>query len=130
MHDLSSRLRARLRELLALHRVTQVTLCERLTTLTGERWHQQHMSKLLNGGNMMTIEQLALIADAAGLSLVDIVREPGREFVADATPSELRLIHAVRANPDILPALLQLLGPSTPVKPSARTIRERMARDR
>lgn len=130
MIDHASRIRTRLRELLARQGVTQVELCARLTRLTGETWHQQHMSKLLNGGNVLTVEQLALIAYAAGLSLVEVVREPGKEFVGDLTPTELRLLDAVRAHPDSVPALLQLLGPAPTPKPTRATIKQRMSQDR
>lgn len=121
-------IRLRLRDTLHARKISQQKLCELLTERTGETWHIQRMSKLMNGRLNLRVEDLVLICKAAGISLVEIVREPGREFVSDVTPSELRLLEAIRDHPQLVPAILQLLGPSNR-KPSRQTIKQRMARD-
>lgn len=103
-------IRERLRVALGQRRLTQAELCARLTRRTGAIWHQQHMSKLLGGSNPMTLEQLVLICDVADLSMVDLVRQPGREFVADLTPSELRILELVRDVPEATGHIVQLLS--------------------
>lgn len=123
-------IRQRLRDLLYERRLSHAQMCRRLTQQTGEEWRVQRFGKLMNGIIHLRVEDLAVIAEVAGLSLVEIVREPGKEFVADLTPSELRVLNLMRDHPHLVPHLTALLavGPK-PRGPSRRTIRERMARN-
>lgn len=123
--------RDRLREGIRARGLTQQQLCERLTERTGERWLIQRLSKILTGRNELKIDDFVAMADAAGVSMVELVREPGREFVADLTPSELLVLHAIRDTPQLQPAILQLLGPTLKQLPGASRhaiIKARMAR--
>lgn len=103
-------IRLRLRNMLDERKLSHTRICERLTEMTGEPWLVARFGKLLNGRIRMRVEDLVWIARAANLSLVDLVREPGREYVADMTPTELRFLAAVRATPtDKVDAILRLL---------------------
>lgn len=125
---LSTRVRMRLRDELYARKIMQRDACDRLERITGDGWSQSRLSKTLNGEVGLLLDVADALADIAGVTLVDVVREPGRELVADLTPSELQLIEAARARPALLPAILQLLGPAPrpPRHPSTiRTIARR-----
>lgn len=124
-------LRLRLREALHAKRVSQAELTKRLSAKTGDEWLIAHVSKILNGHIRLRVEDLLLMVDVAGLSLVDLVREPGRELVADLTPTELRLIHALRDHPAIMRPLVDVVATLTPTRKTPRAIlRERMRRSK
>lgn len=82
--------RLRLRDLLQTRGVTQTELTRRLTKASGETWLIDHVSKLLRGEIRLRVEDVVLMCEVAGISLVELFREPGREYVADLTPTELR----------------------------------------
>ena len=125
----SDPIRLRLRELLEARGVSQTTVCQRLTAKTGELWRMSRLSKLVNGRIVFCVDDLVLIAQVADISLVDLVREPGREFVGDLTPTELKIIHALRDHPSIMRPLADVVAVLTPKrKPSRTIVRERMRR--
>lgn len=107
--DLGTRLCAQLRDELWRRKISQRDLARRLTERTGERWSQSRVQKILNGRVKLVVEDVAAIAEMVGLSLVELVREPGREFVADCTPSELRMLMRIRERPDLFEPLTTLL---------------------
>lgn len=124
-------LRLRLREALHAKRVSQSELTKRLSAKTGDEWLIAHVSKILNGHIRLRVEDFLLMVDVAGLSLVDLVREPGRELIADLTPTELRLIHALRDHPAIMRPLVDVVATLTPTRKTPRAIlRERMRRSK
>ena len=128
MHDADA-IRRRLRDLLYERKISQSQLCARLSQITGEEWLLQRLGKLLNGRIRLRVEDLVWIARAADLSLVELVREPGKEFVADLTPSELRLVDALRANPELTAVLTTFLTARTPARPVPHAImKDRMRR--
>lgn len=121
--------RLRLRELLQTRGVSQTELTRRLTRASGETWLIDHVSKLLRGEIRLRVEDVVLMCEVAGVSLVELFREPGREFVADLTPTELRLIHALRDHPGIMRPLVDVVATLAPArKPSRQIVRERMRR--
>jgi hypothetical protein len=126
--DVSQRVRARVRDELAHRKISQRVAAERLEQYTAEPWSQSKVHKILTGEVELKVDDLAALARVLDLSLADVMREPGREFVADLTPSELRLIEAVGEKPRILPALLEIVGEPERRKPGRRTINERMRR--
>lgn len=132
MHEMSAAdpVRERLRELLHEKKLSHQRLCNRLTEMTGEPWLVQRFGKLLNGSIMLRVEDLVLIARAAEISLVEIVRERGRELAADLTPTELQLVQGVRDNPALLAPFLALIPKTPKPKPTRRMIRDRMRADR
>jgi hypothetical protein len=78
------------------------------------------------------VDDMELIAAEAGLNLVEIIREPGRELVADLTPTEMRLIVSMREHPKFMHSMaetLRSIEEYAKAKPGRRTIRERMADD-
>ena len=123
---------ARFRQLLADKGVSQARLCRLLTERTGELWLDQRMGKLLNGKMKLRVEDLVVMAETAGISLVELTRDPSREYVADLTPSELRLIHAMRDFPAIAMPLMDIVNRLAPPqrKPPRAVLRERMRRAR
>jgi len=122
-------LRLRLRESLHKRGVSQAELVKRLSAASGEEWLVAHASKSINGHIRLRVEDLLLIALVADLSLVELFREPGRELVADLTPTELRLIHALRDHPEIMRPLVDVVLKLTPTRKTPRAIlRDRMRR--
>ena len=121
-------IRLRFRELLHEKGVSQSTLCERLEKRTGERWRESRLSKLLNGRIVFVVDDLVLMAECADISLVELFRAKGREFVADLAPSELRVLHAMRDMPRTGQLLIDLVNSLTPEKRKTprQVIRERM----
>lgn len=94
--------RVRLKELLRALGISQTDLCERLNAEgPGKRWRLSRLNKLLNGHIPFGLDDLQEIADAAGLSMVELVRQSGREFVGDLTPTELRILQLLRENPSL-----------------------------
>ena len=126
--EVSQRVRARVRDELAHRRISQRIAAERLSQFTGETWTQSKVHKILTGQVQLLVDDLAAFARLLDLSLAEVMREPGREFVADLTPSELRLLEAVRDAPKMIPLILDLIGEAEKRKPGRRTIRERMRR--
>lgn len=125
-------IRLRLRQLLLDRKVSQTELCKRLTRMTGEEWLIARLGKVLNGHIRMRVADLVWIAKAADLSLVDIVREPGRELVADLTDTELALVNAMREQPQFTHLLRDMMAVwiKTPEKrkPTRQEIKARMKR--
>lgn len=124
---LSQRVRTRLRDELGHLKISQRVTAERLTTQTGELWTQSKVHKILTGQVQLLVDDMELLAGIVGVTLVELTREPGREFVADLTPSELRLLNAIRDNPEMLAHVMGIIGAAQRRKPSRRTVRERMA---
>ncbi len=89
--------------------VSQTELSRRLEADTRRRWRVSRISKILNGHIPFTVDDLVLMCDAAGISLVSVVRQRGREFVADLTPSELNVIELIRENPTRADHVIALL---------------------
>jgi hypothetical protein len=126
--DVSQRVRARVRDELTHRRISQRVAAERLEQYTSEPWSQSKVHKILTGQVQLMVDELAAFARVLDLSLADLMREPGREFVADLTPSELKVLEAIRERPEMIPHLLAIVGSPPPRKPGRRTIRERMRR--
>ena len=122
------RARAIVRDELAHRRISQRVAAERLSQMTGELWTQSKVHKILTGQVEFSLRDLFWFARLLDLSVPAITREPGREFVADMTPSELDLLERVRDSPKLLPFLLGLIREVEKRKPGRRTIRERMKR--
>lgn len=128
----ADRIRLRFRELLHQRGISQQKLCDTLTAQTGEPWFIQRMSKLLNGKNELKVGDLIVMCRAAEISLIELFREPGRELIADLTPTELRLIHALRDYPAIMQPLVDVVATLTPPrrKVPREILRERMRQAR
>lgn len=74
-------------------------------------WSQSRVAHLLTGRVEMSVEDVAGFGFALGLQPTEIVRDRGMEFVAEMTPTELRLFERIRQlTPEQRGALYQLLG--------------------
>lgn len=124
--DAAAAIRLRFRELLNNKGMSQRTLAQRLTKRTGTLWRESRLSKLLLGQIAFEVDDLILMADEAGISLVELFRQPGREFVADMTPTELRIVQALRDQPKLEPLFLLVVGDTPRRKPPRHVIKERM----
>jgi transcriptional regulator with XRE-family HTH domain len=107
--DAATALRERFRALLKQRSISQSELCLRLTKRTHHVWREAHLSRILNGHIGLQLDDFAAMVDAAGFSMVELVREPGREFVADLTPSEMRILNAIRENLELRDAFLRMV---------------------
>jgi transcriptional regulator with XRE-family HTH domain len=82
---------------------------------------QGRVAKLLTGGVKLRLNDVAVLADAVGITAVEAIRDRGVEFFAELSPSELRLLERLRRQPHKLSCALVLLD----VDPSAPTTRDR-----
>lgn len=111
----SDRIRARLRDEMDARDLSQEDLAILLSRRTKKVWSQSKVAKYLTGRVDLKIEGLNNFAECLGISLAELVRDPGLEFYAEMTPTELRLFHKIRRNPKWMDAILVLAGlPITP----------------
>jgi transcriptional regulator with XRE-family HTH domain len=62
-------------------------------------WSQSKVAHILTGHVQMTVDDLATFCFALNLSVTEAVRDQGLEFVAEMTPTELRLLERIRQLP-------------------------------
>lgn len=107
----AARVRQRLRDEMDLRGISQRRLTELINSRVPDNWTQSKLGKVLTGRVELRVEDMDLIASALGISLVEVVRDRGLEFVAELTPTELRLLERLRAlSPDERGAILTILG--------------------
>src|SRR6476469_6437933 len=88
---LAARVRARLREEMARLDLSQREVSDLLN------WSDQgRLSKILNGLQGITLEDLETLCFAVGLLPTEVVRDRGYEFSVEMTPAELNILKAVR----------------------------------
>ncbi len=114
----------RIREEMTERKITQRDLAEVL------RCSQGRIAKILNGGVNLRFNDLATLAAAVKISLVETVRDRGLEFYAELTPTEVRLFERIRQRPEILEGVKHLLGLETaaPKAQPARSKRNKVGR--
>jgi len=109
MDRLSDRVRVRLREEMAHRKLTQ----EEVSDLLGgsaNGWSQSRVAKYLTGRVELTVDALATLCFALGLSVTESVRDQGLEFCAEMTPTELKLLeHFRNETPEFRNSLLNIL---------------------
>lgn len=110
----SDRVRQRLKDAMADLDMSQRELSEVLSSQTQETWSQSRVLKVLNGHVELRVEDVNAIAGVVGISLCEAVRDPGMEFYAEMTPTELRLFQVLRRKPSQLDAMMTLLGVPRP----------------
>jgi transcriptional regulator with XRE-family HTH domain len=103
MADIADRVRLRIRQELQSRTMRQRTLAEQLG------WSPTRLSKILTAQTSLTVDDLAALCQALGLSLVDVLRDRELEFCAELTRSELRCLERIRQQPRTIEALLVLL---------------------
>lgn len=107
---LSDRIRRRLSEEMTARHISQRGLADRLTLLTRWKWNQPKVGKILNGSIELKADDLEVMAQAIGISLVEVVRDQGKEFFAELTPTEVRILNRLRQRgPEYINAVLTLL---------------------
>lgn len=114
-------IRDRFRKALDRAGISQSELARRMTVRTGEKWLPNRISKILRAGSpelIFRVDDLAMMCQEAGISLVELVREPGRTL-ADLTASELKVLHLLREDPE-LTALIHALSMSRRGNPRAQ----------
>lgn len=75
------------------------------------QWSQSRVAQKLSGRTPITLNELEGLCFALGISATEAVRDRGLEFVAEMTPTELRLLERIRQlTPDQRAAILQILG--------------------
>lgn len=100
----ADRVRARLKEEMVRQDLSQRDVAGLL------KWPQSRVSKILNGRIGLDVNDVAALCFAMSLSPVEAIRDPGLEFMAELSPSELRLIHYLRRLPaDVMDAALKLI---------------------
>lgn len=93
MATLNDRVRERLRDekdRLKLTREDLGTFC---------KWTPTKVSQKLNGVSPITVDEMEAFCFAMNLQPTEVVRDRGLEFVAEMTPTELRLLEIIRALP-------------------------------
>jgi len=74
------------------------------------RWSQSRVAKLLTGRVEMGVDDLAGLCFALDLRLTEVVRDHGLEFLAEMTPTELRILERLRQIPQpVIDAVMTLL---------------------
>jgi len=103
---LAERAVLRIREEMTERHVSQRDLAERL------KCSQGRIAKILNGGVNLRLNDVAVLAQAVGISPVEAIRDRGVEFHAELTPSELRVLERLRRRPAALQGVMLLLDVS------------------
>jgi transcriptional regulator with XRE-family HTH domain len=101
---LAERAVLRIREEMTERKISQRTLADRLGCSQGR------VAKLLNGGVMLRLEDVGVLAAAVGITVVEALRDRGVEFYAELSPSEVRLLDRLRRRPQALQGALLMLG--------------------
>ncbi len=83
----------RLREEITAKHLSQ----KEIEGLLGEGWSQSRISKILCGTTELTVNDLGALCFALSLSVVEVLRDPEFEFLAEMTPTELRILQRFRA---------------------------------
>lgn len=115
MLDAAERVRLRIREEMTALGVSQRELAERLKEVTGVVWSQSGVGKVLTGRVELTVADVDAMVRALGMSLTEAMRDRGLEFVAEMTPTELRLLSIYRQKTQAFKDAIQILHGMTPV---------------
>lgn len=113
--DFSERVIRRIREEMERKRLSQQEVADLL------QWTQSKVTQKLNRRSPTTLDELEALCFAVGLSIVETVRDQGLEFVAEMTPSELRIVQRMRQlPPPVLQAILTILRLNETTEPQPR----------
>jgi transcriptional regulator with XRE-family HTH domain len=102
--SLAERVLLRIREEMAERKISQRDLAHDLHCSQGR------VAKILNGGVNLRVNDIAVLADAVGITPVEALRDRGLEFFAELTPSEVRILERLRRRPHALQGALLMLG--------------------
>jgi transcriptional regulator with XRE-family HTH domain len=102
--EFSERVIQRIRDEMARKHLSQLEVAGLL------QWTQSRVTQKLNHRSPTTLDELEALCFAVGMSVVEVVRDPGLEFVADMTPSEMRIVQRMRQlAPPVIQAILTIL---------------------
>lgn len=105
MSSLADRARLRLREEMSRKHLSQRELADLL------KWSQSRVARAMTGRSGIALDDLDALCFGVGLSVVEAVRDHGLEFLAEMTPTELRVLERIRQLPrPTLDALMTLLN--------------------
>jgi transcriptional regulator with XRE-family HTH domain len=91
--DMAERVRRRLREEMDRRDLSQQDVADLIT------WTQSKVAQKLTGRTPITLDELEALCFGVSITPVEAVRDHGLEFVADLTPTELRLLQRLRQLP-------------------------------
>jgi predicted transcriptional regulator len=111
MSALADRLRHRLREAMRYRGVSQ----RDLAALLG--WSQSKVGKVLTGSTKLNVEDWGEACEALRLPLVEAVRDPGLEFCATMTPTELRVLQHFQEKIHLQEPVMIILDVKKPLTP-------------
>jgi len=104
---IAERVVMRIREEMTERHISQRDIAETL------KCSQGRVAKILNGGVNLRVNDVGVLAEAVGITVVEALRDRGLEFFAELTPSEVRILDRLRRRPpDVLQAVAMLLGVS------------------
>lgn len=95
MSRLADQVRTSLREEMSKRHISGRTI-EQILGGPARGWSRSQIQKVLSGGARVSIDFIEGMCFALGVSVVEIVRDRGLEFVADLTPLELRFLQVLR----------------------------------
>lgn len=81
---------------------------------------QGRVAKLLTGGVKLRVDDVAILAEAVGITAVEAIRDRGLEFFAELSPSEVRLLERLRRQPHRLQGALLMLDVDPAPPPRGR----------
>jgi len=112
MGTLADLARKRIREALAAEHISQRDIGSALGC------SQSCVGKILTGRTALSVDDVEKLCQLVHLSPVEAFRDPGLEFVADMTPTELRILERFRQLPATTKAaILELLNVKAPTGP-------------
>ena len=115
---LNERVRARLRDEKARRKLSERDIAGFV------QWSQSKVAYKFSGRTPITLDELETLCFALSLQPTEAVRDRGMEFVADLTPTELRMLELIRQLPrPAYDGLLQFLqvGPTSDIEPRGAT---------
>ena len=110
--SLNDRVRDRLRQEKATNKISEREIAELI------QWTQSKVAQKLSGRTPITLDEMEALCFALSIPPTEAVRDPGLEFCADMTPTELRVLERIRhLDPTTRDAFFQLLSIRTSSKP-------------
>lgn len=101
----------RIREEMTARNISQRDLADRLNCSQGR------IAKMLNGHVELRLNDAEELAQAVGLTLVEVIRDRGLEFYAEMTPTEVRMLERLRQRPSAMQGVLYILELRTDTPP-------------
>jgi transcriptional regulator with XRE-family HTH domain len=113
--ELSDRVRQRIKDEMSRQHLSQRDVAGLLT------WSQSRVAKVLTGRVEMGVDDLGALCFALNLHPTEAVRDHGLEFLAEMSPTELRILERIRQLPKpIFDAVMTLLDVYKTTAPQER----------